>query len=359
MIPRHLSPIRRITSILPGLCLPALMLAAGCGDPGGVVAPQRTATVADLAARAATPAQAAQFGIYKRIWPHEDGRSWTYHDVSRTWPDWTPAYYPSPGEVPALSLDQAEELLESEPAGSDPEVSTGTYGLRFNGRITTMSGATGQNLEESLVETGSSTAAAAARLGRPGERFLNLLRRARPDLAPTLAERGEAPAMASGASFLPGPTLLHGYAWEQNRDWIGTYGDLNQSVAWIFLASGIRPGSQFSLQLVPDLANDVYLHARVRGWRSVETEAGVFRRALDVLYLVDFGVSQVVDLNGEPVGYSRSYLVGTIDYAPGVGPVHSLERLWLAFGGPGNAATGDIALSLTATESGATAIAQR
>jgi hypothetical protein len=367
MTSRPRPSIRTIPSILPGLCLSALLLASGCDGRSGVLAPDRAATAAQAApagvrallARGGTADQAPQFGVYKRIWPHEDGRSWTYRDVSRTWPEWTPAYYPTPGEVPTLSLDRAKVLLESEPVGSDPDVATGTYGLRFNGQIATRSGATGQNLEESLTESGSPAAAKAAGIARPDERFLGLLRRARPDLGPKLADRGGAPAVASGAASLPWPTLLHGYAWEQNRDWIGTYGDLNRSVAWIFLTSGIRPGSEFSIQLVPDLANDVYLRVRVLGWRTVETDAGVFRRALHVLYLVDFGLSRATGIDGDPLGYTRSYLAGTIDYVPGVGPVHSLERLWLYFDGGASGATGDITLSLTGSAEGAAAVAQR
>jgi hypothetical protein len=103
----------------------------------------------------------------------------------------------------------------------------------------------------------------------------------------------------------------------------------------------------------------VYLHVRVGGWRTVETEAGVFRHSLEVLYLVHFGSGQATDINGDPIGYTRSYLAGTIDYVPGVGPVHSVERLWLNFDGGAGDPTGDIALSLAATGPGAAAVAQR
>jgi hypothetical protein len=356
--------IRSTASILPGSLL-ALLLAAGCGPQGAALAPDAASTAAvsgvgqaaGLEVRGGTPSAAPQLGIYRRIWPHEDGRSWTYSYLSRIWPGSPAIFYPTPGEVPTLTLDQAASLLMNEPGGSDPSTSNGTYGLRFNGQVTTPPGVTAQYLEASLVETAGGTAAPA--VVQPGRGFLKLLRQARPDLVAKLAARGLAPAILSDASFLSPPTLLNGYAWEQNRDWIGAYGYLNLQVSWIYLTSGIKPGSEFSLQLVPDLADDVFLHARVMGWRTVETEAGVFHRALDVLYLVDFGLTAATDLDGDLLGYFRSYLAGTIDYAPGVGPVYSYERFWTLSASGVDALALDITLALTATGAGAAALAGR
>jgi hypothetical protein len=242
-------------------------------------------------------------------------------------------------------MDDAIRLLETEPTGSNPETSTGSYRLQFNGLITTLSGVTRQHLQETLQPDASAMVSSAA--AHPGPAFLELLRRARPDLA---GKRGlQAATIASQpAVTLFRPTLLHGYAWEQTDQWIGTYGDLNQQIAWMFLTPDLRPGNGFLLQLVPDLADDVFLHARILGWKDVQTEAGTFHHALEVAYLVDFGISQATDVDGNPVGYFRSYLYGTIDYAAGVGPVRSYERLQLTLD-PLNRGNSDVTASLTGT----------
>jgi len=256
-------------------------------------------------------------------------------------------------------LDEAERFLASQPIGPNPTLVLGAYGLRFNGQLTTRSGVTGQNLEESLVEGVGARATSPA--AAPAGGFLQLLARARPDLAAKLAARGVAPARVVSATSLGGPTLLHGGAWEQNDDWIGNYGDLNQQVAWIYLTSDLRAGSEFTLQLVPDLADDVFLHARVLGPRRVTTDAGVFQRAFEVLYVVDFGVSTATDANGNPLGSVRAFLLGTADFAPGVGPVRSYERMSYSVvsGGGFQLVDSDVALSLTGTGAGGGALAAR
>ncbi len=59
----------------------------------------------------------------------------------------------------------------------------------------------------------------------------------------------------------------------------------------------------------------------------METEAGTFHHALDVAYLVDLGVREITDFNGNTLGYVRDSVFGTVDYVVGVGPVRSHERL--------------------------------
>ncbi len=167
-----------------------------------------------------------------------------------------------------VTMDDAIRLLGTEPTGPNPETSTGSYRLQFNGFVTTMSGVTRQNLQETLEPAASVTISSAT--ANPGSAFLQLLRLARPDLARKMSLLAPSIATQSAATLFR-PTLLHGYAWEQTDQWIGTYGDLNQQIAWIFLTPALRPGSEFSLQLVPDLADDVFLHARVLGWKNVET----------------------------------------------------------------------------------------
>jgi len=288
-------------------------------------------------------APGAKSGQYRRIWPHEDGRGWSYQLTTRTWDNGPGTYPPSPDQLPVLAMDDVAGLLDTEPDPAHSEATQGIYGLRFHGTITTMSGVTAQNLEESFVAGSPSLASSAS--PRPGNRFLALLRRARPDLARKMGL--QAPSIATRSAVIPeAPFFLHGYAWEQSDQWIGTYGDLNQQIAWIFLTPDLKPGAEFSLQLIPDLADNVFLYGRVVGSRRVETSAGVFHRALDVTYIVDFGVSQATDVDGNVVGYSRFYLYGRTDYVVGVGPVYSRERFVQSADGP---VISDVTSSLTAT----------
>ena len=341
------------------LLVSILTCPVGCSDRGSVIAPEGARSAGLFQVTERQPQNVAEggtrLGQYRRVWPHEDGTGWAYHLTSRIWDQPPPVLYPTRDEVPVLSMDDAIRLLETEPTGANPETSTGSYRLQFNGLITTLSGVSRQNLQETLEQGATATATSAtapSATPQPGPAFMQLLRRARPDLAKKLDRNAPSMAMRAGvtqvAATLFHPTLLHGYAWEQTDQWIGTYGDLNQQIAWIFLTPDLRPGSEFTLQLVPDLANDVFLHARVLRWKSVETEAGTFNRALDVVYLVDFGVSEVTDVDGNTLGYTRSTLFGTIDYAVGVGPVASYERLRITVD-PLNQGNSDLTASLTGT----------
>lgn len=347
---------RVATCLLLGL---ALIFLVSCSDRGSVIAPENTRTAALFQVTEGQPQIAAdagtRLGQYRRIWPHKDGQGWTYRLTGRSWDQPPPVLYPTRGEVPVFTIDDAIGLLGTEPTGANPETSSGSYRLQFSGSVTTLSGVTRQNLQEMLEQGAAAMASSitgSSATGHAVPQFLDLLRRARPDLAKKMDRI--APGMATHAIVTQAaatvffPTLIHGYAWEQTDQWIGTYGDLNKQIAWIFLTPDLRPGSEFSLQLVPDLAADVFLHARVLGWKSVETEAGTFHRALDVAYLVDFGVSQITDVDGNTLGYNRSALFGTVDYAVGVGPVRSYERLQIPVD-PLNRGNSDETASLTGT----------
>jgi hypothetical protein len=344
---------RVLTNLLlawPLVCLP------GCSDRGSLIAPENARTAALFQVTEGQPQIAAEggtrLGQYRRIWPHADGQGWIYRVTGRGWDQPPPVLYTTPGEVPAFSIDDAIHLLGSEPTGPNPQTSGGTYRLQFSGTVTTQSGVTRQNLTEALEPDPSAAASSATPAAHAGSAFLDLLRRARPDLAGKLDRNPPRMSPRAGVTSLARivfhPTLLHGYAWEQTDQWIGTYGDLNQQIAWIFLTPDLRPGSEFSLQLVPDLADDVFLHARVLGWRSVETEAGTFRRALEVAYLVDFGVTEITDFDGNTLGYVRDVLFGTVDYVIGVGPVRSYERLQITVD-PLNRGNSDETTSLSGT----------
>ncbi|MBI5711127.1 MAG: hypothetical protein HZC42_12630 [Candidatus Eisenbacteria bacterium] len=219
-----------------------------------------------------------------------------------------------------------------------------SYELRFMGMITTESGARKQNLYETLVRPGQPIAVATS---RPGEAaFLTQLWRARPDLRPRLAARVPPAGMLADTSHTYASTFLHGYAWEKTARWIGTYGDLDTLLAWKYLGADLWPGSQFTHQLVPALASDIFLYGRILPPRSVRTPAGTFRSATVCAYLVDFGVSALTDSSGNLVGYTRYYSYARVWYVDGTGPVACYERSLLTVGGDPTG-YGDITLGLT------------
>jgi hypothetical protein len=118
--------------------------------------------------------------------------------------------------------------------------------------------------------------------------------------------------------------MLHGGAWERTPWEIGTYGDLDDQLAWLYLDANLQPRAEFEFQLIPSLADDVFLLCRILGRRTIETQIGRLRGALDCLYVVDYGVAVVFDQ--EPVGYFRLVDYGIVTYVPDVGPVQCLER---------------------------------
>lgn len=259
-------------------------------------------------------------------WPNDDHREWVFAVASRPLQGDEPAYLPPGSEVPAVSLAEARAMLAQPVAVLPDLISHYDFGLRFDGMMTTYSGVVAQRLVESY--DGAPVGSAAA---RPfADRFLALLAEARPDLRGRLA----LPATSRGASVaaepprrLPGPNLVHGYAWSKRPAWIGTFGDIDTLLAWKFLEADIQPGHAFRHQLVPSLASDVWLHARVERRLAVSVPGGMtVANAIEVLYLLDYGVAEVTDMRGEVLGLRRTFDYGTVTYAPGVGPVRSLER---------------------------------
>jgi len=148
--------------------------------------------------------------------------------------------------------------------------------------------------------------------------------------------RGPQPIMST-------PLLIHGGAWEKTDDWIATYGVLNTEPAWKFLTSDLAVGTEFTHQLIPDLANDVFLHARIESHVTIDTELGTYEKAVDCLYIIDYGISAVSTSPGGPTsGYMRTYEYGRVVYAPTLGPVYSYERKFMSAGTPVTKGSGDL-----------------
>lgn len=153
--------------------------------------------------------------------------------------------------------------------------------------------------------------------------LLRLLWRARPDLRPRL----ERLAAAKGDKARWQPLLLHdGYFMkgpEAIRMW---QADWNHPT-WTYLTSDLTPGATFVQQLVPELADDIYLHGTVGAVGvTVATPAGTYGDAVRMDYLIDLGVAGETDWNGDLIGDRHGEIRGHVHYVPGVGPVDMLEE---------------------------------
>jgi hypothetical protein len=293
------------------------------------------------------------------IWPNADGNWWQYEYSSRTWDQDLFLYTDSLDVPPAPTLDQLIAILGNQPIGDNVTTVQENYQLRFDGLATTGSGVTAQNLEETVYNE-----PLGASLQLPGgeERILLGILAARPDLADRIvpmlersaktlpspiaeyisgfqAPQTEASLRASNplAVLDLGPLLLHGGAWWMTIDWIGTYGDLEQRLAWKFLEQDLRTGHEFAYQLIPSLANDVFMHCRITGRRTFKTPAGTFHNAIVAFYMIDYGVLGYVGLQ-EPA-YARVIDYGSVVYAPNYGPIHCYERNFV-YVGDGELGTG-------------------
>ena len=262
-------------------------------------------------------------------WPNDDGRYWVYEYHGSQWNDSLFAStYPNRGDVPsAPSLDEAVALLQKPLEGTPLSTSHGTFRLQFNGMTTTGSGAVGQNLQSWLDEVPIAVTNAGNRTASPARDaeesgFLAQLRRARPDLA----GKSPWPAVRAGLMVPQPPTFLFGGAFEKSDAYTGLYGDLDLDLAWKYLEENLDIGHEFTLQLIPSLASDVYLQARVHAKRFIDSQMGAPFHALEVVYMIDFGVLEILDLDGSSLGYSRAFSVGNVVYIADVGPVWSEER---------------------------------
>jgi hypothetical protein len=261
----------------------------------------------------------------ENAWPNQDGSSWTYSLVQRTWSEAPLPVYDTPEEVPPITLDQAESLLTEAATGDSIVMETANYSLQFDGMLPIVSGRLVQNLRETIsfptgtpgTETSDATFESA---------FLARLAQARPDLEGRIRARLPMESGGSAVLQLTAPMLLHGGAWEKSTTAIGTYNTIDSLLAWKYLGTEISVHSEFKFPLVPSLADDVFLLCRILRSTSVTTAAGRFQGALDCLYLVDYGVSTSVDEDGMPLGSWRYFEYGTVTYVPDVGPVACLQR---------------------------------
>jgi hypothetical protein len=245
----------------------------------------------------------AQPPTMDELWPNEDGRSMTY--------------------------DQHYEDF-----GPNAETVDNQIRLFFDGTTMAPTGIQTQYLHHQLLSgaapqlTLAGVAGEATIVAAANDPFLRTLWAARPDLrmkiATALAD-APCPQNAPPGSYA---LLLGGeFAWLKTAGEIVAWRcNLANTRAWRWLVSDLTIGNTFTLQLIPDLASNVFLHGTIAAIEPAAVPAGTYTGCVRVDYVIDYGTNQCTDQNGNPQGTSRSETRGYVRYAPTVGPVQSFEE---------------------------------
>ena len=226
-------------------------------------------------------------------WPNADGLSWTY--------------------------SQRTENL-----GPTPTTTDRVLRMLFEGVSVAPTAIDVQVLRGELLSGALATRSEPEALRDP---FLRSLLRARPDLRPRIEA-----AAALGVCPTDHPVgfdavlLSGGFAYRKTASEISAWRcALADTRAWTWLVSDLTPGHTFDLQLIPDIATDVFLHGSMAALEDVTVPAGTFTACVRVDYVVDYGLSTCTDPFGTEVGTFHSATRGSVYYASGVGPVKSTE----------------------------------
>ena len=328
--------------------LTAALASGGCGKVHSVLAPtgvESSRMLTNEATRSPVLSAVLRPSL-ENLWPNEDGRSWEYSMVQHVVQLTPRVYYQSPELVPPVTLDIAEDLLRRQgPARVVLWENRYPYRLTFSGEVTTTAGVVAQNLvETSWDATGTRLASAS-----PTTSFLRDLALARPDLRAAI---GRVAPAALRSSVEPHPHFLFGSYWKKTTAWVGAYGDADPALAWKYLDADLTKGHEFRFPLLPSMSPGIVLSARVMGTKAVRLPSGRFRRAVEVLYLIDIGINQAGDEFGNYFGYQRLFDYGTVLYVPGVGPVRDVEYRMAQAGNPPAPYLWSLTLDLTEVSPG-------
>lgn len=248
------------------------------------------------------------------LWPSEDGRWWQY-DLRIAFSETGMDSLISPDD-PLPSPARMRRIISSLDPGEELEAHDRELRTSFAGEIVTDSGASGQHLVDDFTDD------PAARNDGHGDPFLPLLWRARPDLRDRLP-------VADKIHDSTVPYGVTGYCWEKTEDHIGGYGDLNTQLSWLYLKTPLKRGATFSLQLVPDLADDIWLHGLIVGQGTWTIGDVSYERAVEVFALIDMGIVIYTSDDGQQGEAGRSYMCYRTIFAPNVGPVYCREWSYL------------------------------
>lgn len=228
------------------------------------------------------------------LWPNADGNDWTY----------------------TLAYESGTSTFD------------GTARLYLDG-TDTMDGAVVQRLYGDTFPAPSAATNVPALGG-----FWRALWLARPDLRADVevrAPRGVWPLTLLGPADGFASDLV-GFLETETR--IGVWRDALADWSWWWLTDDLSVGASFMLQLIPDLADDVFLTGTVRTQNGVVmTPAERFASALIVDYVIDYGETIVTSDDGTPIGTVESATEGWVAFVSEVGPVAVEETLSFDLGG--------------------------
>jgi len=259
------------------------------------------------------------------IWPHADGTVWSYAGEYQEYamPDPDPDPLKSDTSIPSMALLHGD--LQG-PLGGIPDLELPIfYRLIRDGEITTESDVTADYLRsEIFVPEDGPFSKDAVRAAHAPDRLLQMIAEARPDLRDAI--RPHLKATDKLETYIGPPLFLNGYAFAYEDSGYYGYGDLNTIHAWTFLESSLDVGTEFTLQLVPGLTDDIWLTGQVWSQGALTVNGVTFQNVVEVMYVIDFGEQVLTNESGDILSTLRSYAYGTIHFAPEVGPVLTRER---------------------------------
>ncbi len=246
-----------------------------------------------LAASAWVAAPAMAQPTMDELWPNQDGLCWTY---AQRWQDL---------EQPGVLENRVRIILD--------------------GTVIAPTAIQAQYLRQEMIGGAAFATTSEPALSDP---FLRQLWVARPDLRTKIMKVvADAECPKGGATGAYGILLRGESAYLKTPDDIGAWRcNANDTQAWMWLVSDLTLGNTFTLQLIPDLTDNVFLHGEIAAVEPVTVPAGTFKDCVRVDYVVDYGFSDCVDIGGNVTGTFRAETRGYVHYAPGVGPVLSFEE---------------------------------
>lgn len=218
----------------------------------------------------------------ENIWPAADGNSWSFSITDDRYEDMGPQWYATEAQVPDMpSLDDLYADLQDDITATPVSTPTGELELAFDGTTVLPTDFTVRNLTSIFVDENDS-----------------------PD----------------------SPYPLKEMRWQRSGGRIAGYGASESEVVWIYMDGEPGPGPEFELQLIPGLADNIFLRGKVKALRTCAVLGEDVRNCVECVYAIDMGVVARTDEGGQVTGYGRPYIYGLMVYAPEIGPAYCRER---------------------------------